>query len=72
MLGRPPQATEKIELNMILGRSPKRREETTGHRPNGRSSYSHLEHGTMTGRTAELNVILENRRINICCVQETK
>lgn len=28
--------------------------------------------GTMTGRSAELSAILERRRINICCVQETK
>ncbi|XP_060810006.1 craniofacial development protein 2-like [Amyelois transitella] len=28
--------------------------------------------GTMTGRSAELSSILERRRINICCVQETK
>ncbi|XP_063544350.1 craniofacial development protein 2-like [Cydia strobilella] len=28
--------------------------------------------GTMTGRSAELSAILERRRINLCCVQETK
>lgn len=28
--------------------------------------------GTMTGRSAELSSILERRRINICCVQETR